>query len=231
MLVVKLLTKVFTLYGLGKKILGFANVSFTVAPGQFLAIAGPSGSGKSSVLKCIHRTYLATSGQIFYASSGGWVELTRLSDQAVLSLRKQEIAYVSQFLRILPRVTALEAVMEPLLTVGVDRETALAQVQQLFISLHIPESLWDAYPTTFSGGEQQRINIARALIRHPRLLLLDEPTASLDKDSEERVFHLLRRLKEAGTTLLGIFHNLRAVESMADQVYYMPSKEKEDVLL
>lgn len=223
MLSIRGLTKTFALHLRGGRLLeGCRPLSFDVAPGAFLALAGPSGSGKSTVLKCIFRTYLPTAGAIRYRSAAlGEVDLAAAPDRQVLDLRTREIGYVSQFLRVLPRVPAVELVMQPLLARGgVERDEARARAEALLDRLRIPRALHDAFPATFSGGEQQRVNIARALIREPRLLLLDEPTASLDRASVARVLEALADLRARGTTMIGVFHDPALLASVADQVVH-----------
>ncbi len=226
MLRVQNLAKIFVIHILGgKRLEAFQNVSFHVESGQFLGISGHSGSGKSSILKCINRTYLATSGIIAYESENGPVDIVTAPEQQVIALRRREIAYVSQFLRVLPRVPALDVVAEPLCMQGVSSEEGIYRARMLLRKFNIPEHLHDAYPSTFSGGEQQRINIARAVIRKPRLLLLDEPTASLDKNSELRVIAILEELKSQGTAMIGIFHDGVVMESISDHVYHLETKD------
>lgn len=222
MIFVDNLSKYFTLHILGeKRIEACHDVSFRVPPSGFLGLAGPSGAGKSTVLKCLYRTYLASGGAIRYDSAAwGPVDLATLPDRAVIDIRHREMGYVSQFLKVIPRVSALDVVMEPILTRnGVSRETARERAIHLLEQLRIPEHLFDAYPATFSGGEQQRINIARAVSWKPRLLLLDEPTASLDKDSVGIVLQILKELREEGTTMIGIFHDTALLQSVTDSVY------------
>ncbi len=224
MITVENLTKTFTLHILGeKKIEACHDVSFGVPPGGFLGLAGPSGAGKSTVLKCMYRTYLAGSGAIHYQSSAyGMVDLATLSDQAVIDIRHREMGYVSQFLKVIPRVSALDVVMEPILSRnGVTRDVARKRAVSLLERLRIPTHLFDAYPATFSGGEQQRVNIARAVSWRPRLLLLDEPTASLDQDSVGIVLDILKELRQEGTTMIGIFHDPALLQSVTDSVYHI----------
>lgn len=222
LLSVRGLSKRFELHVLGGKVIeGCRDVSFDVQPGEFLGIAGPSGTGKSTILKCIYRTYLSSAGEVRYASAtGGVVDLASAPERAVLALRRDEIGYVSQFLRVIPRVPARDVVAEPLLRGGrVGREEALRRAAELLDELRLPASLHDAYPATFSGGEQQRVNVARAAIWEPRLLLLDEPTASLDRESVRIVLDVLRRLRERGTTMIGIFHDPALIAAVADRVH------------
>lgn len=222
MLHVENLEKTFVLHVLGgKHIAAFRNVSFQVEAGRFLGISGPSGSGKSSILKCINRTYLVTAGTMVYESERGPVDLATAAEHCILTLRRREIAYVPQFLKVLPRVSALDVVAEPLRAQGVAGDTARRLARSMLRRLHIPDRLHDAYPSLFSGGEQQRINIARAVIRRPRLLLLDEPTAALDKESERRIMAILKELKTQGTAMIGIFHDPTVMASISDHIYYL----------
>jgi len=222
MITVDNLSKSFTLHILNeKKIVACRDISFHVPPGGFLGLSGPSGVGKSTVLKCLYRTYLASGGAIRYNSAAyGSVDLATLPDRAVIDIRYKEMGYVSQFLKVIPRVSALAVIMEPILARnGVSRDAARKRAIGLLERLRIPSHLFDAYPATFSGGEQQRINIARAVSWKPRLLLLDEPTASLDKDSVGVVLEILKELREEGTTMIGIFHDTKLLESVTDSVY------------
>ncbi|MGD9309697.1 MAG: phosphonate metabolism protein PhnM [Desulfosarcina sp.] len=224
------LNKYFKLHHLGgKNIYGFSDLSFAIAPGEVLALSGPSGTGKSSVLKCIYRTYLPSTGSIRYASAhDGPLDLAVLPEHHIIKLRRQELGYVSQFLSVLPRVTAADIVAEPLIQQGVPVEAANQEAKHLLGQLNIPCKLHDAYPVTFSGGEQQRVNIARGIISKPRLLLLDEPTASLDAASVQIVLDLLRTLTRQGTTIIMICHDTTVVEKMADTVIPMVHRSKID---
>lgn len=222
MLKVDNLSKVFNIHILGDKAIeGCDGASFIVESGEFLGISGPSGAGKSTILKCIYRTYLATGGDIWYDSVlYGKVNLAAIADHMVIGLRHKEIGYVSQFLKVIPRVSAIDIVAEPmLLKNGASPEEAKTKAGELLERLNISPKLFDAYPATFSGGEQQRVNIARAIIWKPRLLLLDEPTASLDKDSTVVVVELLKELRSEGTSMVGIFHDNELMESITDRIY------------
>jgi alpha-D-ribose 1-methylphosphonate 5-triphosphate synthase subunit PhnL len=216
------LTKAFTLHVLhGKRVPAFHDVSFTVPRGKITAIVGPSGSGKSSLLKCIYRTYLPTSGSILLATDDGLVDLAAADDHMILALRKRTMGYVSQFLKAPPRVTAVEVVARPLIERGIHRAAALAEAAAILERLHLPPDLFDAYPSLFSGGEQQRVNIARALVAETDVLLLDEPTSALDRINLERVTGLLSEARARGTTILGIFHDYAVVKALADFVVVM----------
>ena len=222
MLSIENLNKIFNIQILNNiQVHGCSNISFKVEPGQFFALAGPSGKGKSTVLKCIYRTYLAGSGQIWYDSANfGRVDLACAPERLLLDIRNREMGYVSQFLNVIPRVSAIDLIMEPIIVRnGVSYVEARERACNLLERLHIPSELFDAYPATFSGGEQQRINIARAIGWKPRLLLLDEPTASLDTKSIDRVLELLTELREQGTTMVGIFHDQDIMNRTASQIY------------
>jgi alpha-D-ribose 1-methylphosphonate 5-triphosphate synthase subunit PhnL len=209
----------------GKEILGFSQVSFRVPAGRALGLSGPSGYGKSSVLKCIYRTYLASSGAIVYESASGPVDLTVVPENEILKLRRSEMGYVTQFLSVLPRVPALDVVAEPLVDAGVPRPDARAKARLLLRRLRINSRLHDAFPCTFSGGEKQRVNLARAVIRPSRLLLLDEPTASLDPEAMQVALDLLSEMKAAGTTMVAVFHDRSIMGRLMDDIYFMPEKE------
>ncbi|WP_240421764.1 phosphonate C-P lyase system protein PhnL [Paenibacillus periandrae] len=195
------------------------NLSFSVPSGQFLGIAGPSGIGKSSILKCIYRTYLPSAGHIWFQSQTfGDIDLASADERQISRLRKLEIRYVSQFLRVIPRVEAIDIVAERLLLNGTDAGEARRQAGEMLDMLRVPRSLWKAYPATFSGGEQQRVNLARALVVPSRLLILDEPTASLDGESKKNVVALLEDMKRKGTTMIGVFHDVDIMEQLADTI-------------
>ncbi len=212
------LSKRFVLHLLqGKVLLGLEEVWFDVPRGQFLGIAGRSGSGKSSLLKCLYRTYLADAGAAIYrCADGRTVDVVAASDDEVLDLRGTEIGYVSQFLRPRPRVSALDLAAGPLLRRGVGRAEARERVATLFARLDLPPELWDGYPILFSGGEQQRVNLVRALAAEPRLLLLDEPTSALDASLQGSVVALLTEARARGTTMLGVMHDAALLGELAD---------------
>lgn len=211
------LDKHFVLHEQGREIPSTFQVDLELRPGELLAITGPSGAGKSSLLKCIWRTYLPTGGHLWLREASGAVtDLATASEQHMLALRRTELGTVTQFLHCLPRKSALDVVAQPLVDGGVPAAVARAKAARLLARLNVPEHLWSVAPATFSGGEQQRINLARGLIRPVRLLLLDEPTASLDPVSRECAIALLRELKAAGTAMLAIFHDPALVAALAD---------------
>ena len=194
------------------------NVSFALKTGECAVLGGPSGAGKSSIIKMLYGNYAADSGQIIVQHAGRLVDLASASPRTVLAVRRDTIGYVSQFLRTVPRVTAVDVVAEPLAVRGVDREDARAKARELLARLNLPEMLWSLPPATFSGGEQQRVNIARGFITDHPVLLLDEPTASLDAKNRQVVMEMIDEKKAAGVALLGIFHDQDVRDAVADAV-------------
>ncbi|WP_299426957.1 ATP-binding cassette domain-containing protein [uncultured Meiothermus sp.] len=227
LLSVQHLTKHFQIHALGREVRPFEGLSFELKAGEFKLVTGPNGAGKSTLLRCIYRSYLPTSGRAVYHSSLGSIDLACAADVDITLLRRSEIGYVSQFLRPRPRASALELVAEPLLHAGVARPLALEQAATSLQEFGLKPELWEAYPTTFSGGEQQKVNLARALIRPNRLLLLDEPTASLDLAARTALLRRLRELKERGVGLLGIFHHPEDVGSLVDNGIEIQIQEEE----
>ncbi|MDX8448819.1 phosphonate C-P lyase system protein PhnL [Mesorhizobium captivum] len=195
-----------------------AGVSFSIRAGECAVLGGPSGAGKSSILKMLYGNYAADEGQIIVQHEGGLIDLGSASPRTVLAVRRHTIGYVSQFLRTVPRVSALDVVAEPLVERGEDRETARGKARTLLAQLNLPEKLWALPPATFSGGEQQRVNIARGFITEHPILLLDEPTASLDARNRDVVVDLIAAKKAAGVALLGIFHDQDVRDAVADRV-------------
>jgi alpha-D-ribose 1-methylphosphonate 5-triphosphate synthase subunit PhnL len=212
------LAKSFTLHNRGGvRVLGFENINFSLQKGQLLAFSGPSGAGKSSILKTIFRTYLADCGRVLFSrSDNSKVELTSCTESKILDLRRREIGFVTQFLKILPRISALDAVAHPLIEIGTAEEEAKIQAREMLTRLGIREELFELSPLTFSGGEQQRVNIARGIIAPKELILLDEPTASLDQKSSSVVLELLGDLKKRGIAMIAIFHDQRKIDQVAD---------------
>lgn len=214
------LTKEFCLHEQKKKIKSCKNISFTLKRGGFIGIVGTSGAGKSTVLRCIYRTYLATGGSVIYDSLAyGPLDLAAADERRIITLRKAEIGYVSQFLSTLPRTTAKEYVSEAAMEAGFPRDEAEERAAEMLRYFRLREDLWELYPVTFSGGEKLRLNLAHAMVKAPRLLLLDEPTASLDPSTKVLVRDLLLKLKQEGTSMLGIFHDLAFMDGLCDQVF------------
>jgi alpha-D-ribose 1-methylphosphonate 5-triphosphate synthase subunit PhnL len=214
-------SKHFTIHHLNRHIPVFHNLNFTLEAGQFLLISGPNGVGKSTLLRCLYRSYLPTAGRAIYHSSYGPIDLASAADIDIALLRREEIGFVTQFLRPRPRVNALELVAEPLLGRAADYDTAIAQAAQLLETLGLKPELWSAYPTTFSGGEQQKVNLARALIRPRRLMLLDEPNASLDAATRIALAERLVELKQQGVAMIAILHQPEYMAELIDTTLYL----------
>ena len=221
MLQIQGVAKRFTLHhqnGIELAVMNDANLS--VHPGECVVLDGPSGMGKSTLLKMIYANYRCTAGRISIHLPGRLpIEVTTASPHELVRLRKESIGYVSQFLRVIPRVPALDVVAESLLEdAGDDPQTlALAreEASRWLTRLRIPERLWHLPPATFSGGEQQRVNIARSMIKPRPLLLLDEPTASLDVDNAQTVIELIREASARGAAIVGIFHDAHVGDAVA----------------
>ncbi len=195
-----------------------AGVSFELKAGECAVLGGPSGAGKSSVLKMLYGNYSIDAGHIRVLHRGGTVDLAAASPRTILAVRRDTIGYVSQFLRTVPRVSALDVVAEPLTARGEQRDVARERARELLAMLNLPERLWSLPPATFSGGEQQRVNIARGFITDHPILLLDEPTASLDAANRAVVIGMIARKKKAGVALLGIFHDADVRDEVADRI-------------
>lgn len=191
----------------GARIAVLDGISAQVNAGEAVAVSGPSGRGKSSLLKLIYGTYRATSGSIHVRDGEEWRDVVTAQPRDVLALRNSIIGYVTQFLRVIPRVPAETVVAEPLLDRGIPQSDALARARLLLERLNIPQRLWSLPPMTFSGGEQQRVNIARGFAASFPLLLLDEPTASLDAANRQRVLELISEARRAGTAIVAVFHD------------------------
>ncbi|WP_346906375.1 phosphonate C-P lyase system protein PhnL [uncultured Roseibium sp.] len=195
-----------------------SGVDFSVDAGECVVLGGPSGAGKSSILKMIYGNYRCDQGQILVTVADEIVNVADAEPRKVLQLRKDVIGYVSQFLRVIPRVPAVEVVAEPLILQGADEGKALAKARDLLTRLNVPERLWGLPPATFSGGEQQRVNIARGFIAHYPLLLLDEPTASLDAANRAVVVELVAEKKQDGVAMVGILHDQDVRDKISDRI-------------
>ncbi|MBZ9602675.1 phosphonate C-P lyase system protein PhnL [Phyllobacterium chamaecytisi] len=195
-----------------------ANVSFSIKAGECAVLGGPSGAGKSSILKMVYGNYAVDRGQIIVPYRDRLVDVAAADPRTMLGIRRDMIGYVSQFLRTVPRVSALDVVAEPLIARGVDRTDARDKAGSLLAGLNLPERLWSLPPATFSGGEQQRVNIARGFITDHPILLLDEPTASLDAKNRDVVVSMIQQKKDTGVAMLGIFHDQDVREAVADRI-------------
>jgi len=214
MIELKNVSKTFILHNQGSAVIEvISNVSFSVAAGECVALTGVSGAGKSTLMRMIYGNYLTQSGEIHI----GDIDLVRAEPREVIKLRRDVLGYVSQFLRVVPRVPTLDVVAEPLRSLGASEGDAKASAAALLHELNIPQRLWPLSPTTFSGGEQQRVNIARGFVYNYPAMLLDEPTASLDAANREVVLSLIERAKARGSALIGIFHDEAARDRVCDR--------------
>lgn len=214
------LSKTFTLHGRGGLALPvFAGINLSVRAGECLALTGHSGSGKSSLLRCLYGNYAATAGEVRIRHEGDWLSLSHAAPREVLEVRRRSLGYVSQFLRVIPRVSTLDIVAEPLRRLGVAAQEARDQAALWLAQLNLHERLWHLPPATFSGGEQQRVNIAHGLIAGHPVLLLDEPTASLDADNRRVVVELIHAARERGAAVVGIFHDDEVREAVASRCF------------
>jgi len=194
----------------------FNDLSLVFKKSECTVLVGPSGLGKSTLLKCLYGNYKIDQGEVLVHFDDENVDMATCSAQMINALRRNVIGYVSQFLRVIPRVPAIDLVSEPLISQGCAPEQAIEKAQVMLRRLSIPENLWNLSPTTFSGGEQQRINIARGFIADYPILLLDEPTASLDHRNVQVVIELIHEAKARGTAIVGIFHDEHVRDQVAD---------------
>jgi alpha-D-ribose 1-methylphosphonate 5-triphosphate synthase subunit PhnL len=195
------------------------DVALSVAPGECLALVGPSGAGKSTLLRSLYGNYRPQTGSIRIRHREAWVELVNAEPRTTLDVRRHTLGFVSQFLRVIPRVATVDVVAEPMLQLGATPEQARDRAQFLLSLLGIPERLWQLPPATFSGGEQQRVNIARSLIADYPVLLLDEPTASLDVANRDGVIDLIRQRRQSGAAIVGIFHDVAVRDALATRLH------------
>jgi alpha-D-ribose 1-methylphosphonate 5-triphosphate synthase subunit PhnL len=214
------LTKTFTLHLQGgTRIPVLGRVDLAVKAGECVALSGPSGAGKSTLMRCLYGNYGAGAGRILLAHHGAELDLASANPRAVIEARRQTIGYVSQFLRVIPRVSTRDIVAEPMVARGMARDAALSRASALLDRLNLPERLHGLPPATFSGGEQQRVNLARGFGPLYPVLLLDEPTASLDAGNRAIVIGLIHEAKLAGTAIVGIFHDAEVREAVADRIF------------
>lgn len=202
----------------GQRLPVLTRLAFEVHAGECVALGGASGTGKSSILKMVYGNYAVSRGSILLRAEGRVTDIAAAGPRQVLAARRDTVGYVSQFLHCVPRVAALQIVAEPLIERGERAAEARGRAAELLARLAIPERLWALPPATFSGGEQQRVNIARGFVTELPLLLLDEPTASLDARNREAVTELIREKLGRGTAILGIFHDAEVRDAVADRV-------------
>lgn len=213
MISVESVTKSFTLHNQGAAIIDvMRGASLNVRAGECVALVGVSGAGKSTLMRMIYGNYLTASGSILVNG----VDVATAEPREILQLRRETLGYVSQFLRVVPRVPTLDVVAEPLLRVGTDPAEARERAAEMLARVNLPQDLWSLSPTTFSGGEQQRVNVARGFIHPYPALLLDEPTASLDGTNREVVLTLIEEAKARGAAIVGIFHDEAARDRVCD---------------
>jgi alpha-D-ribose 1-methylphosphonate 5-triphosphate synthase subunit PhnL len=194
-------------------------VDLVVAPRECVALAGPSGAGKSTLMRCLYGNYGAEAGRILLRHNGAEVDLVTADARLMRAIRRDTLGYVSQFLRVIPRIPALEIVAEPMIARGVARDAALARAEALLTRLNLPARLHHLPPATFSGGEQQRVNLARGFAPDYAVMLLDEPTASLDAANREVVIALIAEAKARGAAIIGIFHDAEVRDRVADRLF------------
>jgi alpha-D-ribose 1-methylphosphonate 5-triphosphate synthase subunit PhnL len=223
-IMVEALRKGFTLHTQGGVRLDvLSGVDLTVLAGECVTLTGASGAGKSTLLRCIYANYEPDGGRILVRHDGGFVDMVTAAPRQILDVRRHTMGYVSQFLRVVPRVPALEVVAEPLRLLGVARAEAGARARAILERLRIPQRLWTLSPVTFSGGEQQRVNVARGLIASHRVLLLDEPTASLDAQSRASIVELILEARGRGTAIVATFHDQRVRDAVATRTFDVAS--------
>jgi alpha-D-ribose 1-methylphosphonate 5-triphosphate synthase subunit PhnL len=221
------LHKSFTLHNQGGVVLPvLRDVNPSIGPGECVVLNGPSGSGKSSLLRSMYANYKPQLGRVEVRHGDTWVDILSAEPRVVLDVRRRTLGYVSQFLRVIPRVPALQIVAEPLQRTGVEASEARERAAGLLARLNIPERLWKLAPATFSGGEQQRINIARGFIVGYPILLLDEPTASLDSRNRAVVIELIEEVKARGTAIVGIFHDEDVRERVGTHLFNVAGAEQ-----
>ncbi|GAA0582525.1 phosphonate C-P lyase system protein PhnL [Craurococcus roseus] len=222
------LAKTFTLHLQGGTRLPVLDgVDFAVAPGECVALAGPSGAGKSTLMRCLYGNYGAEGGRILVRHRGAPADLTAADARLVREVRRETLGHVSQFLRVIPRVPALDIVAEPLLARGMALDEARERARALLLRLNMPPALHSLPPATFSGGEQQRVNLARGFAPGYPVLLLDEPTASLDAANRDVAVALIREAKAAGAAVVGIFHDADVRDRVSDRLFAIEPRPQE----
>ncbi|QRM33258.1 phosphonate C-P lyase system protein PhnL [Microvirga sp. VF16] len=222
------LSKQFEMHHLKRTLFAFEDISFELSEGEFILLKGENGAGKSTLLRTLYRSYLPRAGRVAYHTKEGIIDLASAADVDIAILRRREIGFVTQFLNARPRVAAEELVAEPLRLAGTPHAESLVEARRWLSAFGVKKQLWAAYPSTFSGGEQQKVNLARALILPQRLLLLDEPTASLDRDARKALVERLGQLKASGVAMIGVFHHPEDVEHLIDREIHLKAIKIED---
>ena len=218
------LQKSFVLHNQGDAVLPvFSGAGLTVEAGETVVLTGPSGAGKSSLLRILYGNYKPDGGYVRVRHRGRMTDLVEALPRTVLDVRRHTLSFVSQFLRVIPRVPALEIVKSPMLARGIPDDEAGRRARTMLARLSLPERLWRLAPATFSGGEQQRVNIARSFAAPTPIILLDEPTASLDAGNCGAVVELIRETAANGTAIVGIFHDEAVRARIATRLLDLPS--------
>ena len=216
------LAKSFTLHTQGGvEILVFQDIALDAAVSDCVCLHGPSGVGKTTLLRTLYANYKPDKGEVLVQSGGEWIDLVAAEPRKVIEIRRNVIGYVSQFLRVIPRVPTIDVVVEPAIAAGMSEAEADSRARILLSRLRIPERLWSLAPATFSGGEQQRVNLARGFVVDYPILLLDEPTASLDAVNRETVVALITEAKARGAAIIGIFHDEEVRNAVASRLFHV----------
>lgn len=192
----------------------FTQVDFTVKKGEAVILHGASGVGKSTLLRILYGNYRPSAGHVHVLHGSQFVDIVTATPRRVLEVRRRTLSFVSQFLRVIPRVSTIDIVRDPMLARGIDPSEATRRAGDMLARLNLPERLWTLAPSTFSGGEQQRVNIARSFVDPTAIMLLDEPTASLDAANRDVVVHLIDEARNNGAAIIGIFHD----EAVRDRI-------------
>lgn len=221
---VRKLCKTFTMHlqdGLQLPIL--SDIDMHVDAGECVVLHAPSGAGKSTLLRCLYANYRASSGSIKVRHEDEWVDLATAPAQQIHAVRHATLGFVTQFLRVIPRIATIDLVAEPLLARGIAPQEAEERAHAMLEKLRIPMRLWHVPPATFSGGEQQRVNIARTMICDHPILLLDEPTASLDAANRDTVIGMIDDARARGAAIVGIFHDEAVRQALATRLFPIPA--------
>ncbi len=218
--------KTFTLHVQGGVEIPVLNrVSLTIGESEAVALSGPSGAGKSSLMRMVYGNYACHDGEIRLRHRGGVIDIAKAAPRAIMEIRRETMGYISQFLRVIPRVSTLDVVAEPMLARGASLDAAQTRARELLERLRIPERLWSLSPVTFSGGEQQRVNIARGFAAPYPLLLLDEPTASLDAANRATVIEMINEARAGGAAIMGIFHDEAVRDMVSTRVFDLAARQ------
>lgn len=218
------LAKTFTLHNRGGiQLPVFSDVNLKVDQRECVVLAGPSGAGKSTLMRSLYANYKPTAGQVWVRHAGRDIELTKATPRTVIDVRTRTLGYVSQFLRVIPRISTLDVVAEPLREIGIQLAEARERASALLARVNLPRHMWDIAPATFSGGEKQRVNIARAFIREYPIMLLDEPTASLDERNRDNVIELINEARERGSAIAGILHDAFVRDAVCTRAFDVSS--------